>query len=119
MTDKRLLIVLGVLISAILVIALGTFLFTKDCETCITGLTALKLQGGDFWVWAIGLTALSSFILYRIIKAVKKSGGYGISISVLIPIIVFISIAFGRACTDKANNGTTSAKGNPNIEISK
>lgn len=95
-------------------IAIYTFLFTKeDDEGAITGLQALQQQTGEFWVWAIGLTVLSAVGMYFIVKYIKSMGGYGVSPSIFIPIIIFIAIAWGKACTDKVNDGVTAGKGRP------
>lgn len=102
---------------AFILVALGIaayeFLFTKDCQECVTGWTVLKQEGWNFWGWALGLTALSGVATYFIVKKVKGDGGYG-NISMLIPILILLTIAFGKGCTDKANNAVTTEKGNPN-----
>lgn len=111
--ENKLMTVVILLIIGIFAIAVNEFLFTKDCQECLTGWTVLKQEGWNFWGWALGLSALSGVATYFIVKKVKGDGGYG-SISMLIPVLILLSIAFGKGCTDKANNGVTTEKGNPN-----
>lgn len=104
----------AILVAVILIISLYTFLFTKESyEGAITGIQALQQQTAEFWIWAILLSALSAVGVFFIIKKVKQLGGYGLSLNVFIPIFIFIAIAWGKACTDKANDGVTSGKGRP------
>jgi uncharacterized membrane-anchored protein YitT (DUF2179 family) len=104
-------IILG---AAILAISFYTFLFTKETyEGAITGLQALQQQTTEFWIWAIILSALSGVGVFFIAKKVKSLGGHGVPLSVFIPIIIFLTIAWGKGCTDKQNDGVTAGKGRP------
>lgn len=102
-------VILGVLL--ILGISANEFLFTKDCPDCITGWQTLGNQGGGFWLGAILGSAAAAVLTYFLVKKVSKEGGVGVSYSWIIAIVAFISIAFGKACTDKANDGVTSKGG--------
>lgn len=101
-------------VAAMAIFAILTFLFTKDDhEGAITGVQALKQQTTEFWIWAIALTIGAGVLTHFVVKKVKANAGYGVSYNVLIPIIVFIAIAWGKGCTDKANDGVTAGKGRP------
>lgn len=111
-TDKTI-IALIIFVSAVLIISLSVFLFQKDCAECYTGWQILGMQGLNFWGSAIFFTALAGGFTFFVVKKVINAGGVGVSLNWVIPIVVFISIAFGKACTDKANNGVTSEKFKP------
>ena len=104
-------VIIGV--AVILLISLNVFLFTKDCPECYTGWQILGMKGASFWIWAFVLTALAAGVMFLVVRALRASGGVGISLNVLIPIVVFLSIAWGGVCTDKANDGVTAEKYTP------
>jgi hypothetical protein len=52
-------------------------------------------------------------VTYFVVRYVKNQGGYGVKLNVLIPIIVLIAVAWGKACNDKTNDGVTAGKGRP------
>ena len=104
-----------VFVLAAIIFAVTQFLFTKsgDYEGAITGVQALQQQTTEFWLNAIGWSVASGVALYFAVKKIKKMAGFGVPLTVLVPAIIFIAIAWGKGCTDKANDGVTSGKGRP------
>lgn len=94
----------GILIAAVgLIGALANeFLFKAD-PGGITGMEALKQAGANFWVWAIVLSVVAGGAVYGITRYLKKEGTG--SLSMLIVPIVFLAIAWGKGCTEKADRG--------------
>jgi hypothetical protein len=111
-TDKTI-IALIIFVSAVLLISILVFLTGKDCPECYTGWQILGMQGLNFWGNAIFFSVLGFGATFFVVKKVINAGGVGVSLNWVIPIIIFFSIAFGKACTDKANNGVTSEKFKP------
>src|SRR5690242_6917159 len=103
-------ITLGIVVT-FFIIAVSAFL-GKD-EGGISGWQALGQQSAGFWVLASLLSLGAGVIVHFATKAIKKGSDSRITIPAFIVIGVFLSIAFGRACTDKANDGVTSPKGRP------
>lgn len=111
-TDKTI-IAMIIFVSAVLIIGMSVFLFQKNCAECYTGWQILGMQGLNFWGSAIFFSVLGFGGIFFLVKKVINAGGAGVPLSWAIPIIIFFSIAFGKACTDKANNGVTSEKYKP------
>lgn len=98
----------------ILLISLREFLFTRDCPDCISGWETLGQQTGGFWLGAVLSSLAIAAIVHFLVKKLKVSGGVGVGYGSLIAIAVLLSIAWGKGCTDKANDGVTSGKGRVN-----
>lgn len=108
---KKLLIACGALV--LLGILTNEFLFTKDCDTCITGAQALAQEGAGFWFFAITIPIVVAVMVYFIFKYVDSQGGVGVSISILVIPLLFLAIAWGKGCTDKADGAVGTKKGRP------
>lgn len=109
-SDKKWGIITAFIVGLMLFIAGRTFL-GRDCSTCISGWETLKQEGPNFWGTAILGSVLAAvagaafFYFYKKIKEFKPVK------PLLIALIAFIAIAWGKGCTDKANNAVTTEKG--------
>ena len=110
-TDKKWAIPVIGIVLLFIIIALVSF-FGKD-EGGISGLQALQQEGTSFWIWAIVLSALSGIVGFFGLKAYDKEKDVKIMKPFALAIVIFLSIAFGKGCTDKANDGVTTEKGRP------
>lgn len=99
-------------VSVILLISGYTFFFDSD-EGGITGWETLKQEGPNFWFGVLFGSVGAAVVLHYLVKKVTKSGGVGVGYGSLIAVAIFLSIAFGKGCTDKANDGVTTEKGRP------
>jgi len=99
----------------ILIIGIAVFLGSKDCDTCLTGWDTLKLEWPSFWTWAVIGIIIGVIALYLAYAnesgsgAVgrKMNGSTGFTIFLLLIAIAFMAGPWGKACTDKANQGVT------------
>lgn len=99
---------LAVLVPLFIIIGVSVFLNSKDCDTCLTGWATLKLEWPSFWVWAvIGIVVGIACVVWAIKNETSGSGGTGKTIFLIILAIAFIAGPWGKACTDKANQGVT------------
>lgn len=99
-------------VTVILLISGYTFFFDSD-EGGITGWETLRQEGPNFWFGVIFGSVGAAIVIRYVINRVTKSGGVGVGYSALIAAVIFLSIAFGKGCTDKANDGVTTEKGRP------
>ena len=106
--------VLIAFVIVILGISLYEFLFTRDCKECISGCETLKQQTGGFWIGAVLSSLGIAGIVHFLVKKLRASGGIGVGYGSLVAIAVLLSVAWGKGCTDKANDGVTSGKGRNN-----
>lgn len=114
MKDNVLMKIVALAVLVMITVALFVFLFTKGVhEGAITGFQALDQQGTDFWIGAILFSVGAGVITYFALRKSKNLGGFGLSLKWLIPVIVFVGIAWGKGCTDKDNDGVTAAGGRP------
>jgi 4-amino-4-deoxy-L-arabinose transferase-like glycosyltransferase len=92
----------------ILIAAVISFLVTKDgYGHGITGAKALSFESGWFWVIAfLGILAAIGCGYYAY-KNDANGGKEGVTIlAVAVGMVILVSV-FGKACTDKANQGVT------------
>jgi hypothetical protein len=113
--DEKPLTSFAIVAAFFLLIGMLIFLFTKDNAAnphSITGIQALGQQGLSFWLWAIVFTALASAVAIWAFKrfATEDSSSFG---NFWIIFGIFLAIAWGKGCTDKATDGVTSSKGRP------
>lgn len=101
---------IGISVGIIILVALIAFLFTGEP----TGWQVIFNQGAAyilsmFFFFAISLVAI--YAAYRVYnKNQETTLGFWAAIVVA---VVFIAIAFGKGCTDKANSGVTGPGGAP------
>lgn len=97
------------------VIGIAVFLNSKDCEQCLTGWDTLKLEWPSFWTWAV-IGAIAGIIALYLAYANesgsgavgrKLHGSTGFTILMIILALAFMAGPWGKACTDKANQGVT------------
>lgn len=110
-TDKLWGLVTLAIVVLFLIIGISSFMGSD--EGGISGWQTLKQEGAGFWVSSIILSALSGIALFFGIKVYDKNRDVKMLKPFLLAIVVFMSIAFGKGCTDKANDGVTTAKGRP------
>ena len=87
-------VIVGLLV--ILGIATNEFLF-------------VAVEGGISGIASI----LSGIGTYFLVKALKKSQGYGVGYGVLVAILLPLCIALGKGCENKTDGGVTSPGGRP------
>lgn len=97
----------------VLFLIVGVSAFMGSDEGGISGWQTLKQEGSGFWISSIILSALSGVALFFGIKVYDKNRDVKMLKPFLLAIVVFMSIAFGKGCTDKANDGVTTEKGRP------
>lgn len=100
-------------VTAIFVFAIIYFLAQRNCPECPTGWQVLGMNGINFWGSAVFFSLCGFAAIWFLVRKVFNSGGVGVSLAYVAPIIIFFSIAFGKACTDKATDGVTSEKFKP------
>lgn len=104
----------GLIIGITLIVVAGLieFLFNKG-NNLFTGWQILKNQTFGEWFRMFFFTILAAGTFYAFLKYYKKEQDTrGIKVFVF-ALMAFVAIAFGKACTDKANDGVTSGKGRP------
>ena len=98
-------------VSVIILIAIPVFLGRGG--TVISGWKTLMNQTGSEWLRMIIFSLCAVAVIYVWIRYYKKKqDGTGYR-AFLWGAVIFIAIAFGKACTDKANEGVTSGNGRP------
>jgi len=100
--ENKLMAGVAIFVIGILIFAISQFLYTKD-EGGITGIQALKELGPEFWKWGVGLTLGAMVGFYLVGKHVWKMGGYGVPLSVLLPSLLLLIIAWTKGCDVKAD----------------
>lgn len=100
--ENKLMAAVAVFVLAMLVFAISQFLYTKD-EGGITGVQALKELGKPFWIWGVVLTIAASVGFYLVGRKVWKNGGYGVSLSTLLPSLLLLIVAWTKGCDVKAD----------------
>jgi hypothetical protein len=85
----------------------------------ITGFQVLARQKGGFWLGLIISVIAIGVLVYFMIRHYSKTQDGSSTTAFLIAIAIFMGIAFGKGCTDKANGGTTAGKGRPSTEQTK
>lgn len=101
------------LVAGILLVSGYTFFFDSD-EGGVTGWETIKQEGPNFWFGVLFGSVGAAVVIHYLVKKLTKSGGVGVGYGSLIAVAVFLSVAFGKGCTDKANNAVTTEKGRPN-----
>lgn len=100
-----------IFLAVILIIAMIAFLGRGG--TVVSGWEILKNQTTGEWLRMIGFSVIAGVVVWAYIRFYKKTqDGKGI-FPFAIAFMVFVAIAFGKGCTDKANEGVTSGKGRP------
>ncbi len=106
----------AIVASIILFIGVLIFLFTKDNAAnpnSITGWEVLGQQSFSFWLWAAFFSLLAGGVVAFLSKYFRADGdskSFGVA---WIVIGAFLAIAWGKGCTDKANDGVTAPQGRP------
>jgi hypothetical protein len=98
-------------VALILLISVLVFLFNADGG--YSGWQILKQEGAGFWIVAIISVVIIYFLANAMVKRYEKTQEGGSTTAYLIAIAVFLAIAFGKGCTDKANGGVTTSQGRP------
>lgn len=96
--------------AAILLFGVVYFLFSKNNAAnphSVTGWEVIRNQNFSFWLWAIVFTALAAAVIYFLNRYLINGGDSKPFGNWWIVIAIFLSIAWGKACTDKANDGVT------------
>lgn len=104
----------------ILLVAVCVFLFTKDNAAnpySVTGLEVLGNQNFSFWLFAIIFTVLAGVVIWVLNRYLINGGDSKPFGNWWILIAVFLSIAWGKACTDKANDGVTAPGHTPTEKV--
>lgn len=109
-SDKKWGIITLIIVALMLVIA-GVSFLGRDCDTCISGWETLKQEGPNFWWSAAIFSALAAAATWAFIFFYKKIREFKPVKPLLIAVIVFLAVAWGKGCTDKANNAVTTEKG--------
>lgn len=94
-----------------IIVALVTFLGKGG--TTVSGWQIIANQTFGEWFWMLFASAIAGVVVWAYIKFYKKTQDSKGIVPFAIAFMLFISIAFGKACTDKANEGVTSGKGRP------
>jgi hypothetical protein len=102
------------LLAVMLIIAACEFLFVKG-NNQYTGWQILGMQGANFWITAVVCSVLAGLVAGYVVKKIKADDGDSRTTFVpgFIVIAAFLGIAFGKGCTDKANDGVGTEKGRP------
>ncbi len=106
---------LAILVPLFIIIGVAVFLNSKDCDTCLTGWAVLKLEWPSFWTFVVIGIILGIVALYFAYAnesgngAVgrKLHGNTGFTVLMIILAIALMAGPWGKACTDKANQGVT------------
>lgn len=101
----------AVAITVFLIVAAIDFFFTKTGG--VNGWQIVFNQTANEWFWMIFFSALAGGVVWGYTKFYNKkqdTKGYR---PFAWAFIIFVSIAFGKGCTDKANGGVTSGNGRP------
>lgn len=99
---------------AFVIIALLTFLVGKNDQGNSGGYIIFHQGAGYLLLMVVFALIAAGAIIYGL-NAYKRTQE---TKSLLVPFIVavvFIVIAFGKGCTDKANNGVTGPRGTPTV----
>lgn len=91
-----------------IVIALIAFLGKGG--SAVSGWQIVFNQTFGEWFRMVFFSALAGGIVWLYIKFYNRTQDTKGSFVFAVALLVFVSIAFGKACTDKANDGVTSGK---------
>lgn len=95
------------IVAAIVVFAASVFLFDKGDG--FTGFEILKMQSWEFWLW-IGIATVITVVCFYFAAKVLKNDTNNSEWIALILLFIGFAVQFGawgKAATDKANNGVT------------
>lgn len=110
--DKKLNYILIGFVTVALIIAFLVFGFGKNDEGH-TGFQVIFHQGAWYITTMVFFALIGAGGLYFAYKIYDTTQEMGKSIIALIVGLVFFVIAFGKGCTDKANDGVTGPGGRP------
>lgn len=106
--DTTLALIIGV--GLIFLIGICIFLFGKSSPNGVTGWQVLGMQGSGFWFWIVFCTAAAGVLIWRLILNENQGGSSGKTWALAVFAILLVTTPWGRACTDKANDGITAPK---------
>jgi len=110
--DNRLMKIVFGFVAAAIVAAIAIFLFSRD-PGGISGAETLGQEGASFWIWAVILTLASiASAVYGYRLFIKNQKPITIIVAAVV-VVVLLAIAWGKGCTDKANDGVTTEHGRP------
>lgn len=98
-------------ITVIIIIALIAFLGKGG--TAVSGWQIITNQTFGEWFWMLFASAVAGAVVWAYIKFYKRTQDAKGMVPFVIALMLFIAIAFGKGCTDKANEGVTSGNGRP------
>lgn len=104
---------LQVALGVAIVVAIAIPVFLGRGGTVISGWQVLMNQSAGEWFRMILFSLLAGVVIFFWIRYHRKTQDGRNYRAFLWSAVIFISIAFGKACTDKANEGVTSANGRP------
>jgi len=107
---------LWVVAGIFVIIVISIIAFLSKGGTTVSGWEILTNQTFGEWFWMIFASAVAGGVVWAYIKFYKKTQDSKGIVPFAIAFMLFVAIAFGKACTDKANEGVTSGKGRPGGE---
>lgn len=103
-------ICLGVL-AVILIIAAFAFFGKNSHDDPTTGAQVIAHEGGGFWLGVVVCIIGAAAAIFLGIKRYNKTQDGNSLTPWIAAALLFIGIAFGKGCTDKANQGVTTKYG--------
>ncbi len=98
-----------------LMLIVGVIEFLGKHGTITSGFEILMNQTANEWFWMIFGSVFCGGLVYAFYKYYQKQQDVPGNMvrSFAAAFMIFAGIAFGKACTDKANEGVTSGNGRP------
>lgn len=104
---------LGVVIGITVVLIIAMVAFLGKGGTEVSGWEILMNQTFNEWFWMVLASVIAGLIVYAYIRYYRKTQDTKGITAFAAGFMIFVAIAFGKGCTDKANEGVTSGKGRP------
>ena len=98
-------------LAVIIIVAIIAFLGKGGTE--VSGWQIITNQTFGEWFWMLFASAIAGVIVWAYIKYYKKTQDAKGMVPFIVAFMLFVAIAFGKGCTDKANEGVTSGNGRP------